>query len=76
MLWSFDGTVVAYFCGHFHQGGYFKETRNNKTIHHVTFPAIIETLPSSNAYSLVKVYDTKIVIEQFSDNFNHIEISL
>ena len=59
-LWSFDKTVVAYFAGHDHQGGYFRDKKN---IHHVTFRAIIETAPNSNAYATVNVYDDRVSIE-------------
>lgn len=60
LIWSFESTVVAYFAGHDHQGGYFRDKRN---IHHVTFAAILETPSGSNAYATVKVYDNKVSVE-------------
>lgn len=60
ILWSFDQTVIAYFSGHDHDGGYFRDKKN---IHHVTFAAIIETPPNSNAYATVKVFQNKVSIE-------------
>lgn len=60
LLWSYDTTVVAYFAGHDHQGGYFRDKRN---IHHITFAAILETPSNSNAYATVKVYDNKVSVE-------------
>lgn len=50
ILWSHEKTVIAYFSGHFHPGGYYKETRDNHSIHHITFKAIVETLPESNSF--------------------------
>lgn len=60
LLWSFDHTVIAYFSGHDHQGGYFRDKYN---VHHITFSAILETPPNSNAYATVKVYDNKLSVE-------------
>ncbi|RNA22070.1 manganese-dependent ADP-ribose CDP-alcohol diphosphatase [Brachionus plicatilis] len=60
LLWSFDRTVIAYFAGHDHKGGYFRDKYN---IHHVTLSAVLETPPNSNAYATVKVYDNKISVE-------------
>ncbi|CAF0890193.1 unnamed protein product [Brachionus calyciflorus] len=60
LLWSFDHTVVAYFSGHDHKGGYFRDKNN---IHHVTFSAVLETPPNSNAYATAKVYENKISVE-------------
>jgi manganese-dependent ADP-ribose/CDP-alcohol diphosphatase len=64
LLFSYENTVCAYLCGHFHPGGYFKETRNNNIIHHITFSAVVETEPGKDAFSLVKCYSDKILIEQ------------
>jgi manganese-dependent ADP-ribose/CDP-alcohol diphosphatase len=58
----YEKQVIAYFCGHDHDGGYFRD-RNN--IHHLTFPGIIEINPNSNAYAIVKVYDNKVSVEGF-----------
>lgn len=60
LIWNYSGTVIAYFAGHHHQGGYFRDKHN---IHHITFSAILETTPNSNAYSTIKVYDNKVSVE-------------
>lgn len=60
LIWSYDTTVVAYFAGHDHQGGYFRDKCN---IHHITFAAILETPSNSNAYATVIVYDNKVSVE-------------
>jgi manganese-dependent ADP-ribose/CDP-alcohol diphosphatase len=60
LLWSFERTVIGYFSGHDHKGGYFRDKHN---IHHVTFSAILETPPNSNAYATVKVYENKVSVE-------------
>jgi len=60
LLGLFEKTVIAYFSGHDHRGGYFRDKHN---IHHISFPAIIETTPNSNAYATVKVYDNKVSVE-------------
>ncbi len=60
MIWSFDRTVIAYFAGHDHCGGYFRDKNN---IHHITFAAVLETPPNSNAYATIKVFDDKVSVE-------------
>ena len=60
IMWSFNNTVIGYFCGHDHKGGYFRDKNN---IHHITFHAILETTPNSNSYATVKVYDDKVSVE-------------
>jgi manganese-dependent ADP-ribose/CDP-alcohol diphosphatase len=56
---TFEKTIVAYFCGHDHDGGYFRDKHN---IHHITFPAVLETPPNSNAYATVKVYKDHVSV--------------
>ena len=60
VLWRYNRTVIAYFAGHDHQGGYFRDKQN---IHHITFSAILETPSNSNAYATVKVYENKVSVE-------------
>lgn len=76
LLWSFDTTVVAYLCGHFHPGGYYKESRNSHSIHHITFESIVETVPESKSFSTVKIYKNRISIEQINNDINVIEIDI
>jgi manganese-dependent ADP-ribose/CDP-alcohol diphosphatase len=62
LISAYEKNIIAYFCGHDHDGGYFLD-RNN--IHHITFPGIIEIQPSSNAFAIVKVFDKKVSVEGF-----------
>lgn len=58
---KYEKTILAYFSGHDHEGGYFRDKHN---IHHLTFAGIIETPPNSNSFATVKIYDNnKISIE-------------
>jgi manganese-dependent ADP-ribose/CDP-alcohol diphosphatase len=59
-MWSYEGTVLAYFAGHYHAGGYFRDKYN---IHHITFHAVLETAPNSNSYATVKVFDDRVSVE-------------
>jgi manganese-dependent ADP-ribose/CDP-alcohol diphosphatase len=68
LLWQFEHTVIAYFAGHDHAGGYFRDKHN---IHHITFAAIIETPPNSNAYATVKVYNNKVSVEGIGRIMNY-----
>jgi len=60
LLWTFDGTVLAYIAGHDHDGGYFRDRKN---IHHLTLQAIIECEPNTNSFATVHVYKEYILIE-------------
>jgi len=60
LLWTFDGTVLAYLAGHDHDGGYFRDRKN---IHHITFQAIIESDPNTNSFGTLHVYNDCILIE-------------
>lgn len=60
LIWKYQANVIAYFCGHDHDGGYFRDKFN---IHHITFPAIVETPPNSNAYAFVKVFENRVCVE-------------
>ena len=57
---NYEKTILAYLCGHDHEGGYFRDKSN---IHHLTIPAIIETTPNTNSFATIKVFDNKISIE-------------
>ena len=58
---SFDKTVLAYFSGHDHYGEHFFDYKTN--ILHITFDAILETQPGSNAFATIKVFNNKITID-------------
>ena len=60
LLWTFDGTVLAYIAGHDHDGGYFLDRKN---IHHLTLHAIVECEPNTNAFATVHVHHDQILIE-------------
>jgi manganese-dependent ADP-ribose/CDP-alcohol diphosphatase len=60
LLWTFDGTVLAYIAGHDHNGGYFRDRKN---IHHITFQAVIECDLNTNSFATARVYTDGIVIE-------------
>lgn len=60
LLWTFDGTILAYIAGHDHDGGYFLDRKN---IHHITLHAIIECQPNTNSFATVHVYHDHILIE-------------
>ncbi|GAB0489293.1 hypothetical protein MMPV_000510 [Pyropia vietnamensis] len=58
------GVVRAYFCGHFHPGGY---TVRESGVHHLTFTAILDALTPdgepSNAWAVVTLGDNAIDVE-------------
>jgi manganese-dependent ADP-ribose/CDP-alcohol diphosphatase len=60
LIWNYEKNVIAYFCGHDHSGGYFRDKHN---IHHITFPGIIETHPNTNSYATCKVFDDRVSLE-------------
>jgi 3',5'-cyclic AMP phosphodiesterase CpdA len=53
-----DRCVKAWFCGHNHQGGYGKVGG----VHHVTFQAICDAPPTSNAWAIAECQSTQIRI--------------
>ncbi|CAF0768189.1 unnamed protein product [Didymodactylos carnosus] len=59
ILWQYD-CVIAVICGHDHDGGYFRDRKN---IHHLTFSAIVETNPNTNAFATVHVYPDCLLIQ-------------
>ena len=60
ILWDFDDIVLAYLAGHAHEGGYFYD---EKHIHQITLPAIIECEPNTNSFATVHVYEEYLMIE-------------
>ncbi|CAF1360617.1 unnamed protein product [Adineta ricciae] len=60
LLWTFEGTILAYICGHDHDGGYFRDRKN---IHHLTLHAVVECEPNTNSFATVHVYKDFIIIE-------------
>lgn len=60
LLWTFDGTVIAYLAGHDHPGGYFRDRKN---IHHLTVHAVIESDTNTNSFATVHVYKNFLLIE-------------
>ncbi|GMI14022.1 hypothetical protein TrVE_jg11354 [Triparma verrucosa] len=61
---SFSSTVVATFSGHTHSSGY---ALGSAGVHHVVFDAVLESEPGVDTYSVVRVYDDRMVIEGFGD---------
>ncbi|XP_077314875.1 manganese-dependent ADP-ribose/CDP-alcohol diphosphatase-like isoform X1 [Lithobates pipiens] len=53
------GSVVCYFAGHDHSGGYHQDSHG---IHHVTMEGVIESPPDSNAFGTVDVYEDRMVL--------------
>ncbi|CAF0875521.1 unnamed protein product [Rotaria sordida] len=60
ILWTFDNNILAYIAGHSHEGAYFYDEKN---IHHLTFQAIVECEPDTNAFATVHVYKEYLIIE-------------
>ncbi|XP_068120061.1 manganese-dependent ADP-ribose/CDP-alcohol diphosphatase-like [Hyperolius riggenbachi] len=52
-------SVVAYFAGHDHSGGYHLDSRG---IHHITMEGVVESPPDSNAFGTVDVYEDRMVL--------------
>ncbi|CAI9557083.1 unnamed protein product [Staurois parvus] len=50
-------SVVAYFAGHDHDGGYCQDPHG---IHHITFNGIIETPPDSQAFATMEIYEDRM----------------
>jgi manganese-dependent ADP-ribose/CDP-alcohol diphosphatase len=61
LIWSFNGVVCAYFCGHAHVGKYYLDEFN---VHHLTVSAILETKPNThNSYVTAQVYQDRLVVK-------------
>ncbi|XP_018428921.1 PREDICTED: manganese-dependent ADP-ribose/CDP-alcohol diphosphatase [Nanorana parkeri] len=50
-------SVVAYFAGHDHDGGYCQDEHG---IHHITFNGVIETPPDSQAFATMEIYEDRM----------------
>jgi manganese-dependent ADP-ribose/CDP-alcohol diphosphatase len=59
LMGSFGNVVVAYLSGHYHEGGYFKDSFQ---IHHFTLPGIVEKRPDGSSIMTISVYNDKIRI--------------
>ncbi|MEY0452355.1 metallophosphoesterase [Proteus terrae] len=66
LLTSYNN-VVAYFCGHNHEGNYGKLSG----IHFVNFKGMVET-PTSNAFSTVDITNNKLIINGYGLEENRI----
>ncbi|XP_018428334.1 PREDICTED: manganese-dependent ADP-ribose/CDP-alcohol diphosphatase-like, partial [Nanorana parkeri] len=53
------GSVVCYFAGHDHGGGYHRDSHG---IHHVTMEGVVESPPDSNAFGTLDVYEEGMVL--------------
>lgn len=73
LLSSYKNTCVGYFAGHYHDGGSFRDEDN---ILHITFPCIVEGQADSNSFSIVKVYESKVEIENVTDDVKFYEIKI
>lgn len=59
LIRTYGGAVKAYFCGHYHDGGYaFKDG-----IHHVTFEAVLDADDADGSCGVVELHDSKIAIK-------------
>uniref|UniRef100_A0A8C5QZ90 Manganese-dependent ADP-ribose/CDP-alcohol diphosphatase n=1 Tax=Leptobrachium leishanense TaxID=445787 RepID=A0A8C5QZ90_9ANUR len=52
-------SVVCYFAGHDHNGGFHKD---NYGIYHITMEGVIESPPTANAFATVSVYSDRLVL--------------
>ncbi len=58
VLKEYNDVVAAYFCGHFHEGGYAQRDG----IHHLTFASILDS-DETNSYAFVTLGDESITVE-------------
>lgn len=54
-----SGCVVAYICGHDHEGGYAQQDG----IHHVTMPGMVDSPTGGNSYGVVEVFNDRLVVK-------------
>lgn len=52
-------SVVCYFAGHDHAGGYHQDSHG---IHHITMEGVIESPPGTNAFGTVSVYEYGLLL--------------
>ena len=60
---QFNDVIVAYFCGHFHRGGYSVVD----SIHHITFESILESEDESGSFAFVELHQDHVVISGKGD---------
>lgn len=58
LIRTYRCAVKAYFCGHYHEGGYAMKDG----IHHVTFEAILDADNDDGSCGVVELHDSKIII--------------
>ena len=61
LFFKYKNTILAYLCGHDHDGGYY--LGKSSKIHYITVPSIVEAPPNVNSFAKVKVFNDKIIIE-------------
>ena len=60
IIYEYERVCVAYFAGHYHEGGHFMDEHK---ILHIAFPAVLETPPEKNSYSTVQVFEDIVRVE-------------
>ncbi|XP_069808554.1 manganese-dependent ADP-ribose/CDP-alcohol diphosphatase-like [Dendropsophus ebraccatus] len=69
LVWNYDEilrtiqshqSVVCYFAGHEHSGGYHQDSHG---IHHITMEGVVESPPGSNAFGTVFVYEDGMLLQ-------------
>ena len=63
LFYKYKNTILAYFCGHDHDGGYHLAKKSK--IHYITFPAIVEAPHDVNSFATIKVFHDRVSIEGF-----------
>jgi manganese-dependent ADP-ribose/CDP-alcohol diphosphatase len=58
---DFSDTVVAYICGHYHPGGYFRR----RHVHYISLTGIVEVPDDTNAFAIVDIMERCIQIRGF-----------
>ncbi len=61
LLTTYSGTVISYFSGHYHPGGY-KEV---KGVHFLTFKGILEAPSDSNCFGIVHIFEDRVEVKGF-----------
>ena len=73
VIHSHKDTCVAYFAGHYHDGGNFKD---DDDILHITFPCIVEKGPDNDSFSIVEVYNNRVEVKIVTDDVKIFEIEI
>ena len=69
MINCFD-CVVACLAGHFHEGGYYHDEKNQ--VHYLTFQGVIERDPATNAFAVLELYNDHIKVNGYGKIKNRI----